>query len=60
EAVNLEELVQSIKERDERDANRAIAPLVPAAGALVIDSTDLSIEEVVEIVFAESVKAGLI
>jgi cytidylate kinase len=60
EAVNLEELVQSIKERDERDANRAIAPLVPAAGALVIDSTDLSIEEVVEIVFAESVKTGLI
>ena len=60
EAVNLEELVKTIKERDERDANRAIAPLVPAAGALVIDSTDLTIEQVVEMIFAETVKAGLV
>ncbi|NLQ16086.1 (d)CMP kinase [Marinomonas sp. M1K-6] len=60
EAVNLNELVKTIKERDERDANRAIAPLVPAAGALVIDSTDLSIEQVVEIIFTETVKAGLV
>lgn len=60
EAVNLEELVNAIKERDERDANRAIAPLVPATGALVVDSTDLTIEQVVELVFAETVKAGLV
>jgi cytidylate kinase len=60
EAVNLAELVKTIKERDERDANRAIAPLVPAAGALVIDSTDLTVEQVVEIIFAETVKAGLV
>ena len=60
EAVNLKELVKTIKERDERDANRAIAPLVPAAGALVIDSTDLTIEQVVEMIFAETAKAGLV
>lgn len=60
EAVNLAELVKTIKERDERDANRAIAPLVPAAGALVIDSTDLTVEQVVEIIFAETIKAGLV
>jgi cytidylate kinase len=60
ETVNLAELVKTIKERDERDANRAIAPLVPAAGALVIDSTDLSIEQVVEMIFAEAVKASLV
>lgn len=60
ETVNLPELVKTIKERDERDANRAIAPLVPAADALVIDSTDLTIEQVVEMVFAETVKAGLV
>jgi len=59
ETVNLDELVKTIKERDERDANRAIAPLVPAAGALVIDSTELSIEQVVEMIFTETVKAGL-
>lgn len=58
--VNFEELVKTIKERDERDANRAIAPLVPAAGALVIDSTELTIEQVVEMIFAETSKAGLI
>jgi cytidylate kinase len=52
--------VKTIKERDERDANRAIAPLVPAVGALVIDSTDLTIEQVVEKIFAEVAKAGLV
>lgn len=60
ETVNLDELVDTIKERDERDANREIAPLVPAAGALVIDSTDLTIDQVVEMIFAETVKAGLV
>ncbi|ETI62456.1 (d)CMP kinase [Marinomonas profundimaris] len=60
ETVNLAELVKTIKERDERDANRTIAPLVPAAGALVIDSTDLNIEQVVEMIFAETAKAGLV
>jgi cytidylate kinase len=33
---------------------------VPAAGALVIDSTDLTIEQVVEMIFAETAKAGLV
>lgn len=47
-------LLLEIKERDERDRNRAIAPLVPAAGALVIDSTDLSIEDVIEKVLAHA------
>lgn len=60
EAVNLEELISVIKERDERDANRAIAPLIPAADALVIDSTDLTIEQVVEMVFAEIAKTSLV
>ncbi|GAB3477894.1 (d)CMP kinase [Marinomonas epiphytica] len=56
--VDFDALVSTIKERDERDANRTVAPLVPAAGALVIDSTNLSIEQVVEMIFAETVKAG--
>ncbi|EHC70751.1 Cytidylate kinase, partial [Salmonella enterica subsp. enterica serovar Minnesota str. A4-603] len=30
------------------DRNRAVAPLVPAADALVLDSTRLSIEQVIE------------
>ncbi|HGJ5878433.1 MAG TPA: (d)CMP kinase, partial [Arsenophonus nasoniae] len=37
-----------IKERDYRDRNRLIAPLVPAKDALILDSTKLSIEEVIK------------
>ena len=59
ESVNIEELVSTIQERDERDANRAVAPLVPAVGALVVDSTDKSIEQVVESILAEMAKKGI-
>ena len=47
-SVNFERLLSEIKERDDRDRNRAVAPLVPAADALVLDSTELSIEQVIE------------
>lgn len=40
-------LLDDIRQRDERDQNREVAPLVPAEGALIVDSTDLSIQEVV-------------
>lgn len=59
ESVNLAGLVATIQERDERDANRAIAPLVPAAGALVIDSTNMPIELVVEAILEEISKKGI-
>jgi len=48
ESVNLTRLFQDIKERDERDSTRAISPLRPAQDAHVIDSTELSIKEVVQ------------
>jgi cytidylate kinase len=38
--------MNTIKERDRRDASRDIAPLVKAPDALLIDSSNLSIEEV--------------
>ncbi|MDU3078976.1 MAG: (d)CMP kinase, partial [Mixta calida] len=47
-SVNFERLLAEIKERDERDRNRAIAPLVPAEDALVLDSTSMSIEQVID------------
>jgi len=47
-SVNFDRLLAEIKERDDRDRNRAIAPLVPAADALVLDSTRLSIEQVID------------
>ncbi|NVJ51642.1 MAG: (d)CMP kinase [Gammaproteobacteria bacterium] len=39
-------LLESIKARDERDRTRSVAPLVPAEGAFVVDSSELSIDEV--------------
>lgn len=45
---NIDALAAEIAERDERDRTRASSPLVPADDAIVIDSTSLSIDEVVE------------
>ena len=45
--VKLGRLLDDIRQRDERDRNREVAPLIPAEGALIVDSTDLSIQEVV-------------
>ncbi|KKD00622.1 (d)CMP kinase [Photobacterium halotolerans] len=47
-SVNFDSLLSEIQERDDRDRNRAVAPLRPAADALVLDSTHLSIEQVTE------------
>ncbi|NIP17582.1 MAG: (d)CMP kinase [Xanthomonadales bacterium] len=46
ESVNLSRLFRDIEERDERDRTRRIAPLRPAADAVIIDSSELSIKEV--------------
>ncbi|WP_261641677.1 (d)CMP kinase [Erwinia mallotivora] len=47
-SVNFERLLSEIKERDERDRNRAVAPLRPASDALILDSTSMSVEQVIE------------
>jgi cytidylate kinase len=46
--VNIDEVLEEIRARDDRDMNRPIAPLKPAEGAQVIDSSGLSIEEVLD------------
>jgi cytidylate kinase len=51
--VNLPALITDIRERDERDRNRPVAPLRPADGALIVDSTKLSIDEVLDRVLEE-------
>ena len=45
---NFAQILAEVKARDERDRNRAVAPLKPAEDALVLDSTALSIDEVVK------------
>jgi CMP/dCMP kinase len=51
--VNLASLLDEIQARDERDTQRAVAPLKPAADAIVLDSTELSIEKVLERILSE-------
>lgn len=44
----LRDLLRDLKERDERDSERAISPLKPAEDATVLDTTKLSLAEVIE------------
>ncbi len=48
--VSLHDLFLSIQARDERDMNRPVAPLKPAEDAEIVDSTEMGIDEVFEIV----------
>ena len=48
ERCDLDEIARDIKERDFRDMNRETAPLKKAEDAVLIDSSDMTIEEVVE------------
>lgn len=50
--VSLSALSRDIAERDRRDATRSVAPLVPAADAIVLDSTTLSAVEVTDAIVA--------
>ena len=47
-SANLRALSRDLADRDARDANRAVAPLVPAPDSQVLDSSALSIDEVVQ------------
>jgi len=46
--ANLADLSRDIRERDARDANRAVAPLKPADDAIILDSTQMDIDAVLE------------
>lgn len=46
--ANMNSLIDEIKARDDQDTNRSVAPLKPAEGSLILDSTELSIDEVLQ------------
>ena len=48
EGCNLEEIAHDIEERDRRDMTREIAPLKQAEDAVLVDSSDMTIDEVVK------------
>lgn len=52
ELVTVDEVADALRERDERDRSRPVAPLRPAEDAVVVDTTDLTIREAIDAVLA--------
>jgi cytidylate kinase len=46
-SLSLEEMQERIRERDEADSNRDHSPMRPAEGAILLDTSNLSVEEAV-------------
>lgn len=51
-SANLDQITQEIEARDKRDQERKTAPLIAAEDALIIDSSNLSIQQVIEAVLS--------
>jgi cytidylate kinase len=60
QGVSLPSLLEDICARDDRDINRLVAPLRPAMDAVVIDSTQMNIDEVMKAVLDLAAQRGLI
>lgn len=58
--ANLADLKAAIQARDDQDMNRPVAPLVPAEDAILIDSTDMTIDEVVAALMHHARNKGLV
>ncbi len=48
EAVSMGAVEKELRKRDDQDTTRALAPLVPAKDAVIMDTTNMTVEEVVE------------
>ena len=59
ESCNMAEIEKDISERDYRDMHREIAPLKAAEDAVMLDSSNMNIDEVVEAIYEHAKKAGL-
>lgn len=58
-ACNLEEIEQDIIDRDDRDMHRENSPLCQAGDAVLVDASDMTVEEVVETIIALAQLHGL-
>ena len=58
-SVSLPDLIRQIRERDFQDENRQIAPLKAAQEAMILDSSEHTIEEVLDLAMLEVRKRGL-
>ncbi|MCV6589012.1 MAG: (d)CMP kinase [Marinobacterium sp.] len=57
--ASLQTILEDIQARDARDMNRAVAPLKPASDAVILDSTQLSIDDVLATVLEHARHTGL-
>jgi len=51
-SANMQDLLVDLQARDDRDTNRAIAPLAPAEGAFLLDTSEMNADQAVEQVLA--------
>jgi cytidylate kinase len=58
-SVSLPDLIRQIRERDFQDENRQTAPLKAAPEAVILDSSEHTIEEVLDLAMLEVKKRGL-
>lgn len=49
-AADYDEILKQVNERDMADINRSISPLRPAHGSVILDTTSMTLEEVVEVI----------
>ena len=57
--VNFEDVLREMRQRDDNDRNRAVAPAVAAPDAVLLDNSDLTVEETADAVIALAKKAGV-
>lgn len=58
-SASLAVILKDLQERDARDMNRSVAPLKPASGAMILDSTSMTIDEVLSTILEEVRHKGL-
>jgi cytidylate kinase len=47
-SANIDDLLADLQARDDRDTHRTVAPLVPAEGAYILDTSDMTVDVAVE------------
>ena len=60
EDVSLRRLLEAIEARDNRDRTRSVSPLVPAEDAVIVDSTDMAVDAVLERVMSLVTARGIV
>lgn len=58
--VTLENVLEEMRQRDERDRTRAVAPLIPDPSAIILDTSKLSVQKTVDRVLVLAENAGII